>query len=356
MTNNTSASASSADTALRLPAEWEPQGAVLLAWPHRLTDWQYMLAEAQDCFARVIEAIAEFAPVILVGPDVADARRRLHRLASEGRIAFVNIPTNDTWARDFGPITAIDADGSSVICDFTFNGWGRKFEAALDNDITAALIADGIITGRHRRIDDFVLEGGSIESDGRGTLLTTARCLLSTNRNEPMTRADIDSRLARELGFTRSLWLTAGELLGDDTDAHIDTLARFAPDDTIVYVGCDRPDDPHYAPLQLMKRDLQAFTTATGRPYRLIELPLPMPVLDPDDGHRLPATYANFLIINGAVIMSTYGQPVLDAIAADRLAVAFPGYAIRCVDCRALVRQHGSLHCITMQIPKNILP
>ena len=206
---------------------------------------------------------------------------------------------------------------------------------------------------------DFVFEGGSIESDGRGTLLTTSECLLSPHRNPSLTRQEIEQRLLHYFHAQRVLWLDHGYLAGDDTDSHIDTLARLCPGDTILYVQCSDPSDEHYNALRAMEDQLRTFTVLGASPaeehYRLLPLPLPSPIYDPDDGHRLPATYANFLILNSAVLLPTYGQPANDDLARRQLQRAFPRHDIVPVDCRVLIRQHGSLHCSTMQFPLGVL-
>ncbi len=310
----------------RLPAEWEPQGAVLLAWPHAGTDWAPVLDEAVKTFDAIATAIERFQPVLKVRPD-----------------AFA-IPTNDTWSRDFGPVT-IEEGGKPVLLDFTFNGWGGKFEAGLDNAVTRYLHACGAFGATELRTVDLVLEGGSIESDGAGTLLTTTECLLNPNRNPHLSKAQIEERLRNELGVEKILWLENGYLAGDDTDAHIDTLARLCPNNTIVYVACDDPSDEHFAALKAMELELMQFPG-----YRLLPLPWPKAKFD-DDGHRLPATYANFLVINRAVLVPTYNDPA-DTDALDVVGKAFPGREIIGIDCSTLILQHGSLHCVTMQIPK----
>lgn len=343
---------------LRLPAEWEPADAVLMAWPHSGTDWAYMLEEVHTCYADIIAALAKHTRVILIGPEEPE-ERFLPKGPEADNVVFINIPTNDTWTRDYGPLTAIETSvhgDSIVINDFKFNGWGLKFAADRDNLVTRTLSEAGIFNGTYRNRLNFVLEGGSIESDGKGTLLTTEGCLLSPNRNGASTLDSIENTLADAFGISNYLWLRHGALEGDDTDGHIDTLARLVPPgDTILYVGCSDPADSHYDPLKLMLEDLRQLRTPEGLPYHLIELPLPDPVYDPEDGHRLPATYANFLIINGAVLLPVYGQPMKDTLAKMTVGAAFPGYDIIPVDCRALVRQHGSLHCATMQLPSGML-
>lgn len=338
----------------RLPAEWEPQAAVLLAWPHPDTDWADMLPEVHECYTALARAIAQRATAVIIGPELDSARRALADI-DPARLRFVRIDTNDTWTRDYGPITTIGADGRATIHDFCFNGWGLKFAACLDNMATRALAAGGLFApARYDNRLGFVLEGGSIDSDGAGTLLVTSACLMSANRNGDLTRTQIEDELRRSLGAKRVLWLDYGALAGDDTDSHIDTLARIAPHDTIVYTGCDDPADEHYDQLQAMAAQLATLRTADGRPYNLVQLPLPDAEYD-DEGMRLPATYANFLPLNGAVLVPVYGNAQKDRLACDTLRVVFDGYEIVPVDCRALIRQHGSLHCATMQIPQQAI-
>lgn len=335
----------------RLPAEWEAADAVVLAWPHADTDWAHMLDEVRACYADIIAAAASRAKVILIGPEEPE-ERYMPSGDLRDNVVFINIPTNDTWTRDYGPITCETADGKHIANDFKFNGWGLKFAADRDNLATSALCSTGLLAAERANRLGFVLEGGSIESDGRGTVITTADCLLSPNRNGDMSRDDIDRRLCEYLGADRVLWLTKGALEGDDTDGHIDTLARLVPPgDTILFTGTSDTADSHYASLLEMKKELEALRTADGRLYNLVELPLPDPIYDPDDGTRLPATYANFLIVNGAVLLPVYGQPMKDMLATMTVKAAMPDYEVITVDCNALIRQHGSLHCATMQLP-----
>ena len=342
------------DRATRLPAEWEPHGAVMLSWPHKDTDWAPVLDDAIDCFVEIAKAIAREETLIVVAPDVEEPRRVLDCEKLPNRILYLTVPTNDTWARDFGPIT-VERDGNPVICDFKFNGWGLKFPADKDNLITRAMCNTGLLRGRYSNELSFVLEGGSIESDGQGTLMTTSQCLLSPNRNGAMSRDEIEEYLKSRFGLDRVLWLDYGALEGDDTDSHIDTLARLAPNDTILYVGTDDVTDSHYDELNKMKLQLQSFVTASGQPYNLIEPPLPDAVYD-EEGNRLPATYANFLIMNHSILMPVYRQPQKDELAAQIIKIAFPDHQVVKIDCSVLIKQHGSLHCVTMQVPETILP
>ncbi len=351
-------------TAFRLPAEWEPQAGVLLAWPHAQTDWAERLAAVEAVFAALAAAIACFEPVLICVPD-ANVRARAERLviaATTGRktkIEFVEIEYDDTWLRDSGPITLRGADEFRLL-DFRFTGWGGKFAAGRDDRLIEGLAARELFRhAEHRRID-WALEGGAIESDGAGTLLTTWRCL--HQRHPEQSREQMTRLLCDKLGATRVLWLERGYLQGDDTDAHIDTLARFAPDDAIVFQACDDPADPHFGELAAMRDELAALRTAEGRPYRLHALPWPRPIFDGadsdgdevDDGRRLAASYANYLIINGAVLMPAYADPA-DAEATRIIGLAHPGREVIALPCQPLIWQNGSLHCLTMQLPQGIL-
>ena len=338
----------------RLPAEWEPQDGVLLAWPHADSDWRDDLAAVVPVFVRIAAAVSRFERLVIAAPEIGPVRELLQAAGIDmGRVALFPVATNDTWARDFGPITVLAQQGP-VLLDFGFNAWGLKFAADLDNQVTGHLARLGAFGECARHIPGLILEGGSIESDGDGTLLTTASCLLSPNRNPHLDRRGIEAALAALLGASRLLWLENGFLAGDDTDAHIDTLARFCSETTIAYVRCDDPADEHHAALAAMEDELRAFRTREGRPYNLVPLPWPEACYGAD-GHRLPATYANFLLINGAVLVPTYGVPQ-DEAALAVIARIFPDREIVGIDCRPLIAQHGSLHCVTMQIPRGGLP
>jgi len=333
----------------RFPAEWEPQSAVLIAWPHPGTDWAERLDQVEETYIALVAAITRFQPAwICVADDdlqtYAEARLRSARVDMD-RVRFIPFDYDDTWLRDSGPITLRQGDGFRVL-DFHFTAWGGKFEAGRDDRLVESLAAQGVFGDAPRQRIDFALEGGGIETDGAGTLLTTWRCL--HERHPQASREELSAKLAGWLAQDRVLWLDHGYLEGDDTDAHVDTLARFAPDDAIVFQACDDGADSHYAELKAMAGEIAALRTADGRPYRLFPLPWAAPVID--EGRRLAASYANFLIINGAVLMPAYGDPA-DAQAAAVLAQAFPGREIVQVPCRPLIWQNGSLHCITMQLP-----
>ena len=326
----------------RLPAEWEPQSMVQLTWPHAKTDWAPMLDEITATYEEMAREISKREPLLIVAPK---------NVGSTVNYQLSTINSNDTWARDHGFITLVDDQGGARLLDFCFNGWGEKFEAALDNAINRRIYDEGKVKGEYVDCLDFVLEGGSIESDGKGTIFTTSCCLLAPHRNQPMTKAEIETRLKRDLCAERVLWIDYGHLVGDDTDGHIDTLVRIAPNDTLLYIGCDDETDEHYADLKQMEEQLKTFRTMEGKPYRLVKLPLPRPIYD-EDGERLPATHANFLVVNGAVLVPTYNQPDLDAEAMRLIGEAFEGREIVGIDCRSIIKQHGSLHCCTMQYPK----
>lgn len=336
---------------LYMPAEWHRLQMVQLTWPHEKTDWNYMLAEVEECYIELAKAICSRTQLLIVAPDT----KKVCTMLEKNGVAMDNITlfecdTNDTWARDHAFITIL-GDNVPHYADFCFNGWGRKFEATLDNAINGKLYDAGIVKGEYEDCTSFVLEGGSIESDGKGTILTTSQCLLAPHRNQPMNKEEIENCLKKMLHAVRVLWLNHGNLIGDDTDGHVDTVARLAPNDTIVYMQCADESDAQFADLHAMEEEIAALRTADGKPYRLVPLPSPAPIFD-EDGERLPATYANFLILNNSVLYPTYAQEKNDKEAAVALGKAFPGYEIVGIDCRTLIRQHGSLHCVTMQYPR----
>ena len=413
----------------RLPAEWEPQDGVLLAWPHEGTDWAARLAEVEGSYVALVRAIAGFEPAVVCVADATIEERARRRLVAAGtpieRVRFVRVEYDDTWLRDSGPITLV-AGARRRLLDFRFTGWGGKFGAERDDLLVENLAAQGLFGASERRRIDFALEGGAIDADGAGTLLTTWRCL--HQRHPQLSRGELRETLARELCasrvlmlergwlegddtdaqvFTtqaretidfaleggaietdgdgtllttwrclherhpdasreeltgklagwlqqdRVLWLDHGALEGDDTDAHIDTLARFAGGAHIVHQHCDTAGDVHFEELRAMAAELAGFVQADGRPYRLTALPWARPIRAAD-GRRLAASYANFLVINGAVLMPAYGDPA-DGHARALLARAFAGREVVPVPCRPLIEQNGSLHCVTMQLPRGVL-
>ncbi len=336
----------------RLPAEWEPQSAILLTWPHVHSDWAPWLTQVEPVFVELARQIILREQLIISCYDSAHEtyiRKQLQQAAVDGeKVATYIVPSNDTWVRDHGPITVLK-EGVPCLLDFTFNGWGQKFDSRLDNLVTRRLHDLRAFGNTSLETIDFVLEGGGIETDGAGTLLTTSRCLLSPKRNLHFNRQQIEAKLKELLGVERILWLEHGYLAGDDTDSHIDTLVRFCSPGRLCYVTCDDPQDEHYPELQAMEAELKKFRTPDGIPYELIPLPWPRAKYD-EDGQRLPASYANFLIINGAVLAPTYDDAA-DAEALQCLQDCFPQHKIISIPCLPLIQQYGSLHCVTMQLP-----
>jgi agmatine/peptidylarginine deiminase len=339
--------------ALRFPAEWEPQSAVLIAWPHAGTDWAERLAGVEETYIALVAAIARFENVLICVADddietYAEMRLRSNRVDMQ-RVRFATVPYDDTWLRDSGPISLRDGNAFRLL-DFRFTGWGGKFDANDDDRLIERIDAQSLFHDASRVPIDFALEGGAIDTDGAGTLLTTWQCL--HERHPDASREELSGKLAGWLAQDRVLWLDHGYLEGDDTDAHVDTLARFAPNDAIVFQACDDETDSHFAELKAMADEIAALRTQGGKPYRLFPLPWAQPMLD--EGRRLAASYANFLIVNGAVLVPAYGDAADDAAAAV-LGNAFPGHEIVQIPCRPLIWQNGSLHCITMQLPEGLV-
>ena len=334
------------------PAEWYPQSAVQLTWPHKKTDWAPVIDEAIECFVNIAQEVLKREKLLIVCSDENEVRHQLGDI-DYSNVIFREMPTNDTWARDHGGI-AVFCDGKPTIYDFVFNGWGMKFAANFDNMITRTLAKTNTFSKEVNVVNmqPLVLEGGSLETDGQGTLMTTIECLASTNRNEYLNKEQLEYHLKDILGLKRILWLENGYLAGDDTDSHIDTLARFCDEQTIAYVQCTDETDEHFEELQSMEEELKAFRTTDDKPYKLIPLPMADKVIW--EGERLPATYANFLIINGAVLVPFYNS-IKDEAAQKALQKAFPDREVIGIDCRALIKQHGSLHCVTMQYPANCI-
>lgn len=328
------------------PAEFEPQSFVQLIFPHSQSDWSEYLEEARTCFVNIANAVARYQPCLIVCDDVELVKSYF---ISQENLIFVPYQTNDTWARDCSALTVIDEEeGEPLLLDFTFTGWGGKFDAGRDNAMSSS-IAD--VYGAPMEKINLILEGGGVESNGNGSLLTTAECLLNPNRNPHLDKKGMESELKKHFGVEQILWLNHGYLAGDDTDSHIDTLARFIDTDTILYVKCDDQNDEHYEALKQMEEELKALRDIDGEPFTLIALPMTQPIFYDDE--RLPATYANFLIINDAVLLPVYNDPH-DAEAIAICEKAFRGRDIVPIDCSVLIRQHGSLHCVTMQFPEDV--
>ncbi len=335
---------------IRFPAEWEPQSAVIIAWPHHRGDFADLSA-VEDSYRFIATTISRFQPLIIICKD-GDHQEHIQTFLNQtGHIHFAQAEYNDIWVRDtvFISLEWQHPKAKLQLLNFRFNGWGDKYPHDADNKLNLALFSHPIFKGLPTATVDLVLEGGSIESDGLGTIMTTQNCLFNPNRNPDLSEQAIASQLQHYLAAKRILWVEQDHLAGDDTDAHIDTLARFCDANTIAYSACEDTEDPHYQSLKNMEAQLRAFRTESGEPYKLVALPLPKAITD-EEGQRLPANYSNFLIINDAVMVPVYGDP-MDQVALDRLASCFPQREIIATPCLPLVQQYGSLHCASMQIP-----
>lgn len=347
-------------TQITMIPEWEAQDLVLLTWPHQDTDWIDILSEVEACYLDIARNILRFEDLLILTEEPARVKELFKNDMPKHKLFVLEMPSNDTWIRDYGPISfrikQNNGDISNAIADFTFNGWGMKFAAGKDNLMTRCLHLSGAFKRDIQLMNRLmlVLEGGGIESDGQGTILSTYGCIYEPNRNPGFAEEDLNNIITEVLGANRLILLKNGELEGDDTDGHIDTLARFLSPTQIAYVQCTDGHDLHYHGLKRMEQELKELRTTDGNPYELIPLPLPSAIYE-EDGHRLPATYANFLFVNGAILVPTYGQEENDGLALQRLSQACPDREVIGIDCRQLIRQHGSLHCATMQIPQGFM-
>ena len=336
------------------PAEWAPQGAIMLIWPHDDTDWGYRLGDAEKAFGALAVAITRYEPLVVICRDRRVRERALEQLAALGcsraAIATVLVDTDDTWTRDIAPITVTD-DGLPVFVDWGFNGWGGRFGHGRDAEFGLNLIdSAGFATLGFERASA-ILEGGAIDTDGAGTLLVNRPSVLDPARNPGLEQAEAETLFGRHLGIERTLWLDVPPLAGDDTDGHVDTLARFCGPTTIAHAAPRAEgDDPNAPALAQLAEQLSALRTPAGEPYELIPLPGPEPVTD-EHGQTCPATYANFVILNGAVLVPSYADAA-DGPAVERLKAAFPDRTVVPVPARTFVTQSGSLHCLTMQMPE----
>lgn len=337
----------------------------MLTWPHQGTNWAHILDEVTQLYEALVSVICDYADVVIaIREDLIDevkARLAAMEIPLE-YVYFYAVDCDDTWTRDHGPIAVqiqtektddAQTEHGIKLLDFAFNGWGEKFPHSLDNQISRKLFAQGAFPAAEFETLDWVLEGGSIETDGCGTLLTTESCLLNKNRNPSLTKEAIEQRLRTAFGVRKINWLTSGFLEGDDTDGHIDTLARFCPNNTVVYTACDDEQDEHYASLKHMEEELQSMSNADGEAFHLLPLPWPGAKFN-DEDKRLPATYANFLVVNEAVLVPIYDS-ISDEDALEVISQAFPGYEIFGIPCLSLIEHGGSLHCITMQLPEGVL-
>jgi agmatine deiminase len=333
-----------------MPAEWEPQEAVWLSWPHRRKTWPRHFGPIPAVFAGIAAHISRYEPVRvnIARPLQARARDLIRRAKADlARVEFFDHATNDCWCRDHGPIFVKQRrTGEVAITDWKFNSWGGKYLPFDADDAVPRLVARAL--GRRRFAADMILEGGSIDVNGAGRLLTTESCLLNPNRNPHLGRKDIERRLRAFLGVREVIWLGAG-ITGDDTDGHVDDLTRFFRRDAVVTAVERNARDVNHRPLRENLERLRAWRGADGRRLEVVELPMPRPCWG--GGKRLPATYANFLVLNGAVLMPAFRQPARDGEAAEILGACFPGRTIVPVDCLDLVWGLGTLHCISQQQP-----
>ena len=339
----------------RLLAEWETQDAVMLTWPHPNSDWAKMLDDIESVYQKIVQHISRFERVLLLCYDES-TRERAKRLLNDkntdiDQVIFMICQTNDVWARDYGPISLHEQD-RPILLDFSFNGWGTKYAFDKDNAVNTTLNKKNIFTPDSYQAIDFILEGGSIETDGAGVFLSTRSCLLNPNRQH-CDETDVEKFLTDKFTIQHFLWLEHGSLEGDDTDGHIDTLARFCNTKTICYASCNDEKDEHFDVLKKMANELKQFRTLSGETYQLIPLPIPKAIYN-QDKQRLPATYANFLIINDAVLLPIYNDPN-DQVAIEQLTHCFPDRTIIPIDANPIIQQFGSLHCLTMQLTKGSL-
>ena len=335
----------------RMLAEWEPQQACLLAWPHRDSDWRDTFSAIERCYLQLAQAIRARQRLIVLARDHAHRQRILTDLAATAAAQYpadvIIAPHDDTWIRDYGPL-AITCNGALRLLDFGFNAWGGKYPHHRDAQACARLLQAAFADMPAESHLDWVLEGGAIDCNGAGAAMIVTGTLLDAARNPRRTRRALTAKLRASLGLTHIHWLPLAPLLGDDTGGHIDTLARFIDADTIAYQGCDDPTHPNHARLQQLQTQLTTLRNAHGAPYALLKLPDP-PQLRAHDA-PLPASYANFLFINGSVLLPAYDCPQ-DITAQRLLANALPERRIVPLDTRPLIRQYGGIHCAAMHIP-----
>lgn len=326
----------------RFIAEFEQQGFIQIIFPHAKSDWSQYLDDAQSTFVNIINAIIKYQKCLVICDDIKSVKKYFEE---HKNLYFVEYATDDTWARDCS-VLSVEEDNEVKLLDFVFTGWGGKFDAKKDNAMSKAIAKH---YSSQMQSYDFILEGGGVESNGAGVILTTAECVLNKNRNHTLNSIEITQKLSSLLGATEILYLNHGYLAGDDTDSHIDTLARFCDEKTIMYVKCEDKNDEHYKELKLMEEELRELQKSHG--FRLVALPMTDAMYYDDE--RLPATYANFLFVNGAVMVPTYGVSQ-DEEALEIFKNSFKDRDVVGIDCSVLVRQHGSLHCVTMNFAKGV--
>lgn len=329
----------------RLPAEWEEQAAIWFAWPNREALWPGNLDLVQAQLAELYVLAARFQKVRVLCPQVAQSG--LRRLLGDADVELWDYECDDVWCRDFGPLFLLKDGGAGLaVSDWRFNAWGGKYEPWDRDDAATEWIAVkmGIPYSREER----VLEGGAIECNGAGALLTTEAVLLNPNRGKVEAKAEVESRLKAGLGVSQVHWLGRG-LAADDTDGHIDNLARFYGKDAILYAAVPPPEHPDFAALAENEERIQNFTTGSGKGYELQTLPMPMPIYD--NGKLLAASYMNYVVLNGAVLVPTYNQPELEDVVYERLKGCYPGREITGFDCREIIKEGGALHCLSQHQP-----
>lgn len=333
-----------------MPPEWAPHAGTILSWPHNVDEWGDAHAAAEQAFVELATRLSRVETVHVNVPDDAWVQRVGDALDGAGaRRAAVQlhlIRTDDVWARDHGPSVVFEPgapDAGPLWIDWVFDAWGGKYPHADDAAVPARLAPR---LGARRAAVDVVMEGGAFDVNGRGDLLTTESAALHPNRGD-RTRADLEAAFGEHLGVRRVCWLGAG-LAGDDTDGHVDDLARFVDDDTIACVVSDDPGDEDHDALAENLERLRTFVGVGERRFDIVALPQPRPVVR--DGERLPASYANFYVANGLVLVPVFDQPT-DAVAIERLAAAMPDRRVVGIDARGLVTQYGALHCVTQQLP-----
>ena len=324
-----------------LLAEWEEQGAIFIAWPNQYTDWKENLEKIEKTYVEIIEQIADHELVIILSRDNSPKKKFSKKILNNIKIIIANY--NDTWTRDYIGLSIETKEGPFVV-DFKFNGWGEKYNHEKDNSINLQLQAQNIISKINYEYNHFILEGGSIDSNGKGTILTTSKCLLNKNRTPNLNKKEIEKMLLESLGIKKILWLNHGLIPGDDTNSHVDTLARYCDEKTIVYSINDSKE------LKSMEEELKII--ALENQYELIPIDLPEPIFYNE--RELPASYVNFLITNKKILAPMYGDKN-DSSAISTLQKLFPTREIVGIDCTQIIKQNGSLHCITMQVPKNVL-
>jgi agmatine deiminase len=336
----------------RMPAEWEPHQGTWLSWPHNRATWPGKFESVEPVMVKAVQALCSSETVhinVLNAQHEAHVRRLFNKAGGCGPIQFHYFPTNDAWCRDHGAlfvVRRVDGKQEMAAVDCRYNAWGGKYPPYDLDDVIPKRMAEAL--GIPCFEADMVLEGGSIDVNGRGLLLTTEQCLLNPNRNPHLSRMEIEERLCGIFGVERILWLGRG-IAGDDTDGHIDDLARFVREDTVVTIVESNQDDENFKPLQQDLERLRAMTLLDGRPLHVLTLPMPSPLYY--QGQRLPASYANFYIANEIVLLPHFNDPN-DSIATHVLRSCFPTREIIGIDCTDLVWGLGAFHCLTQQIPK----